>query len=174
MKITIWRDFPTYQEYMQSDRWKVQRAKAFDRDGQACIVCGAKKHLEGHHINYDLMGTDYDYLEVITVCHDCHMRIEDQKKRKSFYTASASLEEKTKSKIEEETAAIRSIEFHLRSIESHLDRDPRAIYRPVDEEKFIDQHVIRINEQIKHITPDQFERFMAVRERIKKGEYEIN
>lgn len=172
-RIVIWKDFIPYDEYMQSDLWKVQRAKALDRDGHACVVCGAKKQLEGHHINYELMGTDFDYLEVITVCHDCHMKIEDQKKRTSCRTASASLEDETKAKIEEKNDAIRSIDFQLMALERHLEIHSRSILRPVDEE-FIDHIITRINEQIKYITPGQFERFSAVLARMKRREHETD
>lgn len=79
-KIVIWRGFVPYDEYIQSDSWKAQRAKAFDRDGHACVICGSRQRLEGHHIGYDFLGTDMDWTEVITVCHDCHMKIENQKK----------------------------------------------------------------------------------------------
>lgn len=68
-----------YLNYLHSDKWKEQRAKAFAHDGNMCAICGSTEHLDGHHIRYGLMGTEQDWLEVLTVCHDCHEKLEDIK-----------------------------------------------------------------------------------------------
>ena len=71
-----------YLNYLGSDKWREQRAKAFEHDGNMCAICGSTKHLEGHHIRYGLMGTEQDWLEVLTVCHDCHVALEKIKEEK--------------------------------------------------------------------------------------------
>ena len=67
--------FVDYKEYIVSPKWYEQREIAFKRDGYKCRMCGATENLEGHHIGYELMGTDYDYLEVQTLCHSCHTKV---------------------------------------------------------------------------------------------------
>lgn len=97
-----------YLNYLHSDKWKEQRAKAFAHDGNMCAICGSTEHLEGHHIRYGLMGTEQDWLEVLTVCHDCHEKLEDikaearQAKREAERKSMAQI-------IDEKTAAVVSL-----------------------------------------------------------------
>lgn len=173
-KIVIWRDFIPYDEYMQSDLWKEQRAKAMDRDGHACVFCGAKKRLEGHHIGYDLMGTDFDYLEVITLCHDCHMKVETQKKA-AKQDRGPSVEKIVKKQIEERQAEQLGIDFFLRLMENNLgvlekpEFERRRGLRPMsdqDREARIDYEISQIESRSRFLTAAQKEKYQQLLSRL--------
>lgn len=177
-KIVIWKDFIPYDEYMQSDTWKIQRAKAMDRDGHACVFCGAKKRLEGHHICYDLMGTDFDYLEVITLCHDCHMKVEAQKKTVK-QDRGPSVEEAVKKQLEEIHVAQSEIDSLLRLMEIHLSAlekpETGEICRPIAKEDRAERiafAISRIEPRSRFLTATQKEKYQQLLSRVHERRHE--
>jgi 5-methylcytosine-specific restriction endonuclease McrA len=56
-------------------RWKTARAECLERDGYACIVCGATEELEADHIlplaEYPELAFDVENLR--TLCRPCHI-----------------------------------------------------------------------------------------------------
>lgn len=55
-------------------RWHAARAECFDRDGSACVECGATERLEADHIVRisDDMALAFDVDNLQTLCRLCH------------------------------------------------------------------------------------------------------
>lgn len=56
-----------------SEHTKVQKAGK-DRDLNTCQVCGSTDHVEGHHLFDYAFGGAADEDNIITLCHDCHVK----------------------------------------------------------------------------------------------------
>ena len=72
--------------YYESDQWQAIRKQAFLRDGFQCTRCHQQGHkpknsLQCHHHTYpeDLFKDDC-VDNVVTVCMDCHKKVEEEKK----------------------------------------------------------------------------------------------
>ena len=74
-----------YKLLAEIKSWRIIRAEAFKRDNYTCQDCGYKAPqgvwgqsttgLEGHHIIPIYAGGDeFDINNVITVCHQCHVK----------------------------------------------------------------------------------------------------
>src|ERR1700723_1776084 len=68
-----------YQKYLLSGHWYALRNEAWKRDGYACVKCGSKVKLHGHHKKYrrDLRNCTVDDIE--TLCEKCHVGHHRQK-----------------------------------------------------------------------------------------------
>jgi hypothetical protein len=65
-----------YECYLKSNWWKERRRLALLRCDRRCSVCGARKSLQVHHLNYLHLGDEQDEdLEVL--CRDCHREKHD-------------------------------------------------------------------------------------------------
>lgn len=62
----------TYNDYLQSERWRQTREKRLQIDGRVCVVCGSGKDLNVHHISYRNIGNEDIENDLITLCHPCH------------------------------------------------------------------------------------------------------
>lgn len=66
-----------YHEYLQSDDWKYKRNNRLLYD-KKCSICGRPFDLEVHHVTYK--NVPYEKMsDLLTVCRNCHQRIEDHK-----------------------------------------------------------------------------------------------
>lgn len=65
--------FKTYNEYLNSWIWKDKRDFFINHVGY-CQICGCKKCLLVHHINYDSVGNE-SILDIQVICQNCHRRI---------------------------------------------------------------------------------------------------
>lgn len=72
----------TYKEYLMSDDWRRKRDKRLLID-QKCSICGRPFDLEVHHMTYKTFPNE-NTTDLITVCRNCHSRIESLKKE-SWY-----------------------------------------------------------------------------------------
>jgi 5-methylcytosine-specific restriction endonuclease McrA len=67
----------SYQEYIQSDRWKQRRDRYYwsqgGPSGYVCCVrgCGVRKNLHLHHLTYEHLGNERTW-ELCFLCPDCH------------------------------------------------------------------------------------------------------
>jgi len=68
-----------YSEYLQSEHWQKIRAERLKIDDYKCQKCGRPLDLQVHHLNYDNLGNEDIYSDLITLCKYCHHRIEQQK-----------------------------------------------------------------------------------------------
>lgn len=66
-----------YKRYLNSDEWKWKRDKRIAID-QKCAICGRPFDLQVHHITYENVPNE-NVTDLITVCRNCHIRIEGQK-----------------------------------------------------------------------------------------------
>jgi 5-methylcytosine-specific restriction endonuclease McrA len=63
----------SYRQFLKSRYWVYVRQLVLARDNNTCTVCGGKKHLQIHHLNYDHHLTEHKHLEdLVTLCHSCH------------------------------------------------------------------------------------------------------
>lgn len=70
-----------YNEYLNSEKWKVKRKKVLERDNYLCQACLTNKAEQIHHLTYNNIYDEPLY-ELISVCKRCHIKIEEQKNLK--------------------------------------------------------------------------------------------
>lgn len=68
-----------YEEYLQSEAWKVKRKNLIKTLGDKCFYCGSKKNINVHHKNYNNVGFETTN-NVIIVCSKCHKEIHGKEK----------------------------------------------------------------------------------------------
>lgn len=70
-----------YKEYLRSDTWQRLRSKRLAIDEYRCQRCGTPYGpLQVHHLAYPaVLGTEDPYMDLITLCADCHELIEHNK-----------------------------------------------------------------------------------------------
>lgn len=65
------REMP-YDEYLQTDHWKIVRKQALGRALYRCQVCNAdQKRLDVHHRTYERLGREKPE-DLTVLCCDCH------------------------------------------------------------------------------------------------------
>lgn len=79
-EINLSNDYDKYLEYLSSTTWAKLRDQALKRDGYHCSICNSPYNLEVHHLKYpDVLGTE-PISDLMTLCRDCHKKLEDYKK----------------------------------------------------------------------------------------------
>ncbi len=63
-----------YERFLKLPRWKKFRNKAFNYYGRKCFICGVKKYLLVHHINYKRLSIE-KLEDVLILCVNCHNHI---------------------------------------------------------------------------------------------------
>lgn len=79
-KRVIWRNamearYGSYEAYIKSPEWAERRQRRIEFDGGKCQTCGRTTDLQVHHRNYDHIGTEEEFADLITLCSACHKRI---------------------------------------------------------------------------------------------------
>ena len=59
---------PTQRKKKYGEGWAGARAATIERDGHACVACGARSPLEVHH----LQGASRRPEHLVTLCRGCH------------------------------------------------------------------------------------------------------
>lgn len=85
--------YQSYDDLLKTDEWKNKRDKILKRDNYTCKHCGKTNGiLQVHHKYYNVYpnGTrpkpwDYPDDVLITLCDDCHKRVHQNKKIKTYY-----------------------------------------------------------------------------------------
>jgi 5-methylcytosine-specific restriction endonuclease McrA len=68
------RDYKAeYREYLATDKWKLRRDLAVERD-RTCVICHSSQNLEVHHRTYELKYNEPLY-HLTTLCHECHTAV---------------------------------------------------------------------------------------------------
>lgn len=63
-----------YQKYLRSPQWKALRAKARERAGNKCEMCGGSPdHV--HHVKYPKRHKDDHLDNLVVVCESCHQKL---------------------------------------------------------------------------------------------------
>lgn len=68
-----------YKEYLMSPEWQKKRSERLRLDQYKCQKCGRPMDLQVHHLNYDHVGNENIYIDLITLCKYCHRDLEGQK-----------------------------------------------------------------------------------------------
>lgn len=70
-----------YQEYLDSDSWKIRRQNALDMFGNRCTVCNTdEKPLDVHHRTYENFKNELALRDLIVLCRKCHELFETNKR----------------------------------------------------------------------------------------------
>ena len=79
-KVDLSNDYDKYLAYLESRTWSEKRNMALERDEYHCSLCGNPNNLEVHHLRYpDVLGTE-SIADLMTLCCECHKKLEDYKK----------------------------------------------------------------------------------------------
>lgn len=62
-----------YDEYMQSDAWRVLRQRVLLRCKGMCEGCGIHPATQVHHLTYANLFAEFLF-ELVGICEDCHLR----------------------------------------------------------------------------------------------------
>lgn len=62
----------TYQEYLQTEHWRLLRGAKL-QISETCQVCGTRKNLEVHHRIYRASWFDTELSDLDVLCHDHHI-----------------------------------------------------------------------------------------------------
>ncbi len=63
-----------YRDHLNSDLFKSQKEKAWNRSGKKCVMCGKRFGLSPHHaFGYTRVGTEKEWLSLRFLC-DTHHR----------------------------------------------------------------------------------------------------
>ena len=118
-----------YQEYLQSDYWKLFASEAKERVGNRCQLCNSEGSLHVHHRTYERLGEELPD-DVTVLCADCHARFHDKINLPSHdmmqdmvkrILREARIKEKSKSDWEY-TYGKRAIEAHLGCVSDEMCR----------------------------------------------------
>lgn len=60
-----------YRDYLETTHWRETRARAIERAGHKCQVCGARESLDAHHNDYSRLGGEL-MTDLVVLCRDCH------------------------------------------------------------------------------------------------------
>lgn len=65
-----------YNEQLADSRWLQKKTEILIRDNYTCQKCGAKSHLNVHHLVYEegKLAWEYSNDKLITLCEQCHAR----------------------------------------------------------------------------------------------------
>lgn len=69
-----WCSDECYYWWLREYHWGYITQVIKDRDGHKCVECGAKDELEVHHIVPWKRSRDNSDENLITLCHECHMK----------------------------------------------------------------------------------------------------
>lgn len=64
-----------YQDYLQTEHWRVKRAAALAHYGRKCYLCGVSGdvQIDIHHNDYTRLGGE-KMSDLVPLCRDCHER----------------------------------------------------------------------------------------------------
>jgi len=71
-----------YDQYIQSDEWKIKRAAALDHARNRCQVCNDGMNLHVHHRTYEDLGNEHIY-DLTVLCRECHDLYHDKVKQEA-------------------------------------------------------------------------------------------
>ena len=63
---------PLYHEYISSAAWLKKRMQTYWCLGKVCEVCGSSKKTHVHHNNYESLGNEKIFRDLVILCESCH------------------------------------------------------------------------------------------------------
>lgn len=73
-----------YDAYLKSAAWQEKRSARLKIDGYTCQLCRRTTGLQVHHLNYENIYNEDIYRDLITLCKECHERIEAGKQKETY------------------------------------------------------------------------------------------
>lgn len=65
-----------HDAYLRSPAWQAKRADYRRNRKWACLICGAKRGIQLHHLTYDRLG-DEDLDDLVPLCQGCHVIVHE-------------------------------------------------------------------------------------------------
>ena len=71
------KPYTEYEDQLNDYRWKAFRQFVFTVRGKECEMCGCKRTLQVHHLEYknNMRAWEYGVNDVMVVCDQCHKKI---------------------------------------------------------------------------------------------------
>lgn len=82
----------SYDEYLKSNWWLQKRDYILQIRQKVCLICGSKKKIVVHHLNYFNFRNERDR-DLILVCWNCHTDIHKDQCKKPEYNFSKTSKE---------------------------------------------------------------------------------
>ena len=70
------REMP-YKDYLHTQHWIRTRRKALKQNGYQCYNCGARSHLQVHHLTYIRRGNERQE-DLRVLCWKCHEKVHQE------------------------------------------------------------------------------------------------
>lgn len=67
-----------YDDYINSEPWKLKSNKAKERAGYRCQGCNTPDNIQTHHRIYERLGDELDS-DLTVLCDECHSKIHDKR-----------------------------------------------------------------------------------------------
>jgi 5-methylcytosine-specific restriction endonuclease McrA len=67
-------DKEEYVEYLKSEDWQERRKEMMEEANWECYECG-EKATQLHHLNYNNIGFELLYVDVVPLCNKCHKEV---------------------------------------------------------------------------------------------------
>src|ERR1035437_791798 len=71
-----------YWEQLKHGEWLRKKAAILIRDDYRCRICGSPENVQIHHLKYSGLAWQVKDSDLITVCDNCHVEFENDKKLK--------------------------------------------------------------------------------------------
>lgn len=82
----------SYEDLLKTEEWRKKRQKILNRDNNKCVYCGKIHNLQVHHKYYSkypngfrVYPWNYPDDALITLCDECHKKVHNKKKIKTYY-----------------------------------------------------------------------------------------
>lgn len=82
----------SYEDLLKFEEWRGKRQKILNRDNNKCVYCGKTHNLQVHHKYYSkypngfrVYPWNYPDDALITLCDECHKKVHNKKKIKTYY-----------------------------------------------------------------------------------------
>ena len=63
---------PIYGEYIKSPAWRKKKSQTYWCLGKVCEMCGSSKKIHVHHNNYEFLGSEKIFRDLVILCASCH------------------------------------------------------------------------------------------------------
>lgn len=132
MKEWVMKNYPKYERYIKSGKWRRIRERVMARDGQRCKFCNSTENLQVHHLTYEHLYREENYLyDLVTLCKKCHQKETDKgkqahliykeiKKNKDKVQVCQTKKEKNKEYANARATKINEFDKYIRSIRKNL------------------------------------------------------
>jgi len=66
-----------YGDYLQTEHWQTLRKKVHDKYKGACALCRGTGQLDVHHMSYERLASDGEFIDLVLLCRKCHTDFHD-------------------------------------------------------------------------------------------------